>query len=157
MKSRRMISNILFSCVLSFGIFACAVPAYATTISDNQIGEDEQTVCDETSFAETDEELTIESGYGTLVEKRNCGPSVFDSILNAWIPSSDVQWAIYNSGTTANPNYTLVVSGRGETPVCEFRVNYDDVELSTTLGPYAGYSQYITKVVVEGIQIVSFL
>ena len=149
MKSRKMIANILFSCVLFFDVVVCTIPVYATTISGNQIDENEQMICDETSFEEADEELTIESGYGTLVEKRNCGPSVFDSILNAWIPSSDVQWAIYNSGTSANPNYTLVVSGRGETPVCESRMNYDDVELSTTLGPYAGYSQYITKVVVE--------
>ena len=136
MKKKTMKKILVFGCVLLLGISLSTVLVNATTLSENQIDQEEN-------------KLNVEVDYGTLVEKGDYGIREYDYELHAYNNGSNVQWAVYNSGTSANPDYTLVISGTGQATFAEIVFNQDDPENSTLVAPYAKYSQYITKGVVE--------
>ena len=146
-----------FTSALLFQISLSTILVNATSISGNQIDLTEVVSYSDQKEAEvfkdenaiTNVNLDIESSYGTLVEKGNYGMGVYDYELHDYVKGSNVQWAVYNSGTAANPDYTLVISGTGQAASAEIVFNQDDPENSTLVAPYAKYSQYITKGVVE--------
>ena len=160
MKKQILKKTLGFACALFFGVSLSSVWTNATTLSENQIGsteKEEVTVPTQETYNSavedgnetSGENLNVESSYGTLVEKGNYGRGVYDYELHAYVNGSNVQWAVYNSGTAANPDYTLVISGTGQASAADIIYNQDDPANSTLVAPYAKYSQYITKGVVE--------
>lgn len=160
MKKQILKKTLGFACALFFGVSLSSVWTNATTLSENQIGQTEKeevTVSTQETYNSAVEDgnetsgknLNVESSYGTLVEKGNYGRGVYDYELHDYVKGSNVQWAVYNSGTAANPNYTLVISGTGQASAADIIYNQDDPANSTLVAPYAKYSQYITKGVVE--------
>lgn len=157
MKKQILKMGICFTSALLFQIALSTVLVNATSISGNQIDLTETVSYSDQKEAESfedekeisDENLNIESSYGTLVEKGNYGIGVYDYELHAYVNGANVQWAVYNSGTAANPDYTLVISGTGQAASAEIIFNQENPANSTLVAPYAKYSQYITKGVVE--------
>jgi len=127
-----VLANITFLSILS-------EPITAGTVSENQIINQNNIIS----------EITAESSYGTLVDKGNMGTYQYDPALGYGTYGKNMTWAVYNQGSSSNPDYVLVLSGYGNCYGWSTTPDVEHPENAKSDAPYWKYDQYITRAVIE--------